>query len=179
MSTHPHAETVGSLQRPDFLLAARAAVARGELVPRAFKQIEDRAVNESIELQESVGLQVVTDGEQRRESFHEWLITSVEGVSLTPAFSIPMRGLPGHPDLVRSSPVSVTGKLSLKRFSFAEEFTYARARTTRRIKVTVPRRLPPIPTLTRSLRMQHACSAGNVRSWPGWDVTTSRSMRRN
>lgn len=138
MSTHPHAETVGSLQRPDFLLAARAAVARGELVPRAFKQIEDRAVNESIELQESVGLQVVTDGEQRRESFHEWLITSVEGVSLTPAFSIPMRGLPGHPDLVRSSPVSVTGKLSLKRFSFAEEFTYARARTTRRIKITVP-----------------------------------------
>jgi 5-methyltetrahydropteroyltriglutamate--homocysteine methyltransferase len=138
MSTHPHAETVGSLQRPDFLLNARSAAARGELVPKVFKQIEDRAVNQSIELQESVGLQVVTDGEQRRESFHEWLITCVEGVTLTPALPIPMRGMPGHPDLVRASPVSVTGKLSLKRFSFAEEFAYARARTTRRIKVTVP-----------------------------------------
>jgi|SRR5882757_5480608 len=133
-----HAETVGSLQRPDFLLTARSALARGEITPAVFKRIEDRAVDESLQLQEAVGLQVITDGEQRRESFHEWLVTAVDGVTRTPALPIPLRGLPGYPDESRRSPVSVTGKLRLKQSGFVEEFVYARAKSTRRIKVTVP-----------------------------------------
>ncbi|HWM68695.1 MAG TPA: cobalamin-independent methionine synthase II family protein [Steroidobacteraceae bacterium] len=138
MSAILHAETVGSLQRPAFLLAARSALARGEISAASFKKIEDRAVDESLGLQEAVGLQVVTDGEQRCESFHEWLIAAVDGVTRTPALPIPLRGLPGYQDETRCSPVSVTGKLRLEQSSFVEEFVYARAKTTRRIKVTVP-----------------------------------------
>ena len=57
-----HADHVGSLLRPPELLDARRAAAAGELDPRAFKAIEDRAVLDVLRLQEDAGLEVVTDG---------------------------------------------------------------------------------------------------------------------
>src|SRR5579872_1205623 len=74
------AEHVGSLLRPRELLDAREARAGGALAAPAFKRIEDRAVREVVELQESAGLEVLTDGELRRESFQSELTDSVEGV---------------------------------------------------------------------------------------------------
>jgi 5-methyltetrahydropteroyltriglutamate--homocysteine methyltransferase len=133
-----HAETVGSLQRPEYLLEAHGRLGRGQISIAEFKRCEDRAVDEAIALQESVGLGVVTDGEQRRQTFHEWLITAVHGVTAEPAFPIPLRGLPGQADLIRQSPVSVTGRLSLRRSSFAEEFSYSRSKATVRLKVSIP-----------------------------------------
>ena len=53
-----------------------------QLVPLAdaqFKQIEDRAVDDAIALQESVGLEIVTDGEMRRQSFQSQMTAAVSG----------------------------------------------------------------------------------------------------
>ena len=50
------AETVGSLLRPDYLIQARAA---SDDVSAA----EDRGVRDAIQLQESAGLEIITDGE--------------------------------------------------------------------------------------------------------------------
>ena len=61
-----HAEVLGSLLRPAYLLEARQQFESGQLAPPAFKAIEDRAVNEAVALQESVGLDIITDGEMRR-----------------------------------------------------------------------------------------------------------------
>jgi methionine synthase II (cobalamin-independent) len=108
-----HAETVGSLQRSDSLMNARAAHAIGSISDADFKRAEDEAVVAALTLQSDVGLKVVTDGEQRRGSFYEWLTLGVNGVSELPAFPMVMRGLPGHEDVLRTSPVSVTGRLSL------------------------------------------------------------------
>lgn len=73
------ADVVGSLLRPPELLEARERFARNELSPTAFKRVEDRAVDESLRLQEESGLDVVTDGEMRRLSFQSQLIEAVEG----------------------------------------------------------------------------------------------------
>ena len=59
-------ETIGSLLRPDYLLDARRRLAQGDLTAAEFKRLEDRAVDEAVALQESAGLDIVTDGEQRR-----------------------------------------------------------------------------------------------------------------
>src|SRR5437867_6097612 len=59
---------VGSLLRPPDLLEARAAVESGRLSAREFKRIEDRAVDEAVRLQEAAGLDVVTDGEDRKST---------------------------------------------------------------------------------------------------------------
>jgi len=63
---------VGSLLRPDYLMEARMAAAAGRLDPEGLRAAEDRAVVEAIELQQSCGIEVISDGEFRRSS---WVIT--------------------------------------------------------------------------------------------------------
>jgi 5-methyltetrahydropteroyltriglutamate--homocysteine methyltransferase len=66
------AETVGSLLRPAYLLEARDARRAGTCTDEELRAVEDRAVLEAIELQQSVGLDVISDGEHRRLS---WIST--------------------------------------------------------------------------------------------------------
>jgi len=65
MST-PRAETVGSLLRPPELLEARERRAAGQVEAQRVRELEDAAVLGAIALQESAGLDVITDGEMRR-----------------------------------------------------------------------------------------------------------------
>src|ERR1041384_7972830 len=74
-----HADTVGSLLRPAELLDAQRRLAAGEIDYRVFKQIEDHAVDEAIALQEKSGLEIVTDGEMRRQSFQSQMTAAVSG----------------------------------------------------------------------------------------------------
>ena len=66
-----HADIIGSLLRPPELLQAQKHLATGTISQAQFKAIEDRAVDDAIGLQESVGLEVVTDGEMRQTVFSE------------------------------------------------------------------------------------------------------------
>jgi len=134
-------DVVGSLLRPASLLEAQKRAEAGELDPPAFKRVEDAAVDEALRLQEEAGLDVVTDGEMRRLSFQSQLPASVEGFGDWDLDAF----LWGewHSDEVgdmsiERPPLAVAGKLERKRFLSAEEFTYARARTDRVLKVTLP-----------------------------------------
>ena len=71
------ADVVGSLLRPSDLLEARKGLLSGTLSSEKFKAIEDRAVDRAIALQEEAGLEVVTDGEQRRLSFQSQMTEAV------------------------------------------------------------------------------------------------------
>jgi 5-methyltetrahydropteroyltriglutamate--homocysteine methyltransferase len=134
-------DVVGSLLRPPELLDARERFASGELDPAEFKEIENRAVDEALRLQEEAGLEVVTDGEMRRLSFQSQLTEAVEGFAPwdLDAFlwgqwqSDELGGL-----AVERPSLAVTGKLHRKRFLSVEEFTYAKGRTDRVLKVTLP-----------------------------------------
>lgn len=74
------ADHVGSLLRPPYLIAARDACARGELPKDALRQVEDRAVDEAVLLQQDAGLESITDGEMRRMYFHIDFLDRLEGV---------------------------------------------------------------------------------------------------
>ena len=65
-------DVVGSLLRPPYLREARKAVREGKITGDDLRPVEDRAVREAIALQESAGLDVITDGELRRNS---WVVT--------------------------------------------------------------------------------------------------------
>ena len=58
-------EHVGSLLRPDYLLAARTKFDKKELTQEQLQEIEDRAIVEAINLQREVGIKGITDGEYR------------------------------------------------------------------------------------------------------------------
>ena len=61
------AEHIGSLLRPQALLDARYA--SPPLDPRALRALEDEHIAAVIRWQESIGLESITDGEFRRESW--------------------------------------------------------------------------------------------------------------
>ncbi len=137
------ADVVGSLLRPPELLEARARYAVGEIPAPEFKRIEDRAVDWAISLQERAGLPVVTDGEMRRESFQSQLVEAVEGFSghtidawLWGDWHGDERV--GDKNTPRPPELGVVGKLRRRRHLSVEEFVYARARTERVVKVTLP-----------------------------------------
>jgi 5-methyltetrahydropteroyltriglutamate--homocysteine methyltransferase len=132
--TNYRTDVVGSLLRPAYLKEARAAYEAGQLSAQAFKQIEDRAVNEAIVLQERAGLSVITDGEMRRYAFYGHLIDAVEGYDKYGGWAIPFRDESGE-ELVLQRPV-VVAKLRRKRHLCAEEFTYLRAKAQAAPKVT-------------------------------------------
>jgi 5-methyltetrahydropteroyltriglutamate--homocysteine methyltransferase len=129
------AEVVGSLLRPEVLAAARKQLDAGDLDPARFKAIEDRAVDEAIELQTSAGIDVITDGEQRRYAFYGHLVDSVVGFDKLGGWAIPFRDEQGE-QLVLKRPV-VVDKLRPLRNMAAEEFTYLRAKTNTPVKVTL------------------------------------------
>ena len=72
-------DVVGSLLRPVYLREARQKLDHGQIAPDAFQKLEDQAVSEAVKLQESVGLDVITDGEMRRLNFQESFGAAVEG----------------------------------------------------------------------------------------------------
>jgi 5-methyltetrahydropteroyltriglutamate--homocysteine methyltransferase len=134
-------DVVGSLLRPPELVEARERFANGELGEAEFKAIENRAVDEALCLQEETGLEVVTDGEMRRLSFQSQLTEAVEGFA--PWDLDAFLWGEWHSDelgelAVERPPLAVTAKLHRKRFLSVEEFTYAKGRTDRVLKVTLP-----------------------------------------
>ena len=137
------ADVVGSLLRPPELLEARKLYAAGEIPAPEFKRIEDGAVDWAISLQERAGLPVVTDGEMRRESFQSQLVEAVEGFSghtIDAWLWGDWHGdeAVGDKNTERPPELGVVGKLRRKRHLCSEEFVYARARTERVVKVTIP-----------------------------------------
>src|SRR3989440_575578 len=136
------ADTIGSLLRPPYLKLAREQFEAGRVEPAAYKETEDRAVDQAIAMQEGVGLDVVTDGELRRHTFIDQLTEQVEGLSPDPGDSghipVPFYDEAGQLKSVFTIPLSVTDKLRRRRMMTAEEFAYARARARRPVKVTLP-----------------------------------------
>src|SRR5438309_2458196 len=138
------ADTIGSLLRPPYLKLAREQFEAGQLAPAAYKEIEDRAVDQALAMQEGVGLDVVTDGELRRHTFIDQLTEQVEGLTLDPGdgdsdhVPVPFHDESGELEAVFTIPLSITSKLRRRRMMTVEEYSYARARARRPVKVTLP-----------------------------------------
>jgi methionine synthase II (cobalamin-independent) len=134
-------DVVGSLLRPPELLEARERFDGGKLSHAAFKEIEDRAVDDALALQEDAGLDVVTDGEMRRLSFQSQLPAAVEGFGAwdLDAFLWGEWHSDELGDLsVERPPIAVVDRLRRRRSIAGEELAYARGRTDRVLKITLP-----------------------------------------
>jgi 5-methyltetrahydropteroyltriglutamate--homocysteine methyltransferase len=72
-------DVVGSLLRPASVIEARKRLDEGQIDAGALRAIEDDAVRSAVKLQESVGLDVISDGEMRRLNFQDSFGAAVEG----------------------------------------------------------------------------------------------------
>ena len=133
------AEGVGSLLRPPELLEARRRRAAGELGAPGFKAIEDAAVESAVLLQESAGLDVVADGEVRRESWMSPFSDGFDGFDRTTGVAMPWRDESGHRLETPGRRPVVVGRLRRGHSPCTlEEWVFLRGRTTRPAKVTMP-----------------------------------------
>ncbi len=109
------ADHVGSLLRPPELREARSRAARGEIDRAALRAVEDQAIRGAVALQESVGLQSVTDGEFRRDWWHIDFLRGFDGVETsTQSFGVKFEGADEQPPLMK-----VTGKIRRSRAEHA------------------------------------------------------------
>ncbi|HTE39621.1 MAG TPA: hypothetical protein VK629_02255 [Steroidobacteraceae bacterium] len=133
---------VGSYPQPDWLidrakLAGRfpPRVRARELwrIPEAYLlEAQNDATVLAIRAQEAAGIDIVTDGEIRRESYSNRFATALEGVDL----DNPGTGLDrsGHPNPVPR----IVGKIRRKHAVEVEDLNFLRAHTDRQVKITVP-----------------------------------------
>jgi 5-methyltetrahydropteroyltriglutamate--homocysteine methyltransferase len=133
---------VGSYAQPDWLID-RAKLA-GRFPPRVrarelwrvaaafLEQAQDDATLIAIRDQERAGLDIITDGEMRRESYSNRFATALEGVDIDNPGSALDRS--GHPNPVPR----VVGKVRRKHPVEVNDVKFLRANTGRTIKITVP-----------------------------------------
>src|SRR5271163_4696165 len=73
---------VGSWTRPDWLVAALRRRQAGEISAEEFNRIADDAVLSAIKYQEDAGVDIVADGEMRRDNFYSYVVEKLGGMRL-------------------------------------------------------------------------------------------------
>jgi 5-methyltetrahydropteroyltriglutamate--homocysteine methyltransferase len=132
---------VGSYPQPEWLvdrdkLAARVPRVRAPEIWRVgepwLAEAQDDAVRLAVGDMEDVGIDVVSDGEQRRESYFNQFATAMDGLDLErPGTAIARTGRP--------TPVPrVVGEIGRRRPVLVSDMRFLRSITARRIKVTIP-----------------------------------------
>ncbi|MBC2778888.1 5-methyltetrahydropteroyltriglutamate--homocysteine methyltransferase [Parasphingopyxis marina] len=133
---------VGSYAMPDWLidrdkLAGRfpprvRALELWRPIPEFLDEAQDDATIMAIHQQERAGLDIITDGEMRRESYSNRFATALEGVDMdNPGTALDRSG--------HANPVPrITGKIRRKHPVQVRDVEFLRKHTDRKIKITVP-----------------------------------------
>jgi len=133
---------VGSYAQPDWLIDRQKLAGRfpprvrarelWRVTPEFLDEAQDDATLLAIRDQERAGLDIITDGEQRRESYSNRFATALEGVDTdNPGTALDRSG---HPNPVPR----VTGKVRRKHPVEVRDVEFLRANTDGMIKITVP-----------------------------------------
>jgi 5-methyltetrahydropteroyltriglutamate--homocysteine methyltransferase len=133
-----HADVIGSMLRPPWLVEAREAMRAGRLDAAEYKTIEDRAVDEALRIQETAGVDVVTDGEMRRDIFFDLFVNGMEGFSHERAWTVEFHARDTEVAFEVDIPFTVTGRIKPLSSPALTEFVDAKDRTQRPLKVTLP-----------------------------------------
>jgi 5-methyltetrahydropteroyltriglutamate--homocysteine methyltransferase len=74
---------VGSWPRTPELIQALRKKQAGELDDAGFNTVADKAVREAVRYQEKAGVDIISDGEQRRDNFYSFVVDKLSGMQLT------------------------------------------------------------------------------------------------
>ncbi|MFT8348547.1 5-methyltetrahydropteroyltriglutamate--homocysteine S-methyltransferase [Clostridium saccharoperbutylacetonicum] len=115
-------DIVGSFLRPEHLKHAREEHAKGKINADELKKVEDEVITDLIAKQKAVGLQVITDGEFRRSSWHLDFMWAFNGVGHEKT----NKGIPfqGEPALIDDT--FLVGKVSIDNHPFVEHFKFVK-----------------------------------------------------
>ena len=133
---------VGSFPQPEWLIDRAKLAGRfpprirarelWRIPPQYLEEAQDDATLIAIRAQEEAGLDIVSDGEIRRESYSNRFATALEGVDLDNPGSALDRS--GHPNPVPR----IVGRIRRMHAVEVGDLKFLRAHTDRRVKITVP-----------------------------------------
>jgi len=139
---------VGSWARPDWLIQALRKRQAGEISSEEFRRIADKAVLQVLKYQEDAGVDIVTDGEQRRDNFYSFVVEKLCGMRLMKlsdlmdyvkdraAFEEVLRAL-DVPAFAIKSPIAVD-KIRKRNGLSLDEFDFLKKHTLKKIKIPLP-----------------------------------------
>jgi 5-methyltetrahydropteroyltriglutamate--homocysteine methyltransferase len=133
---------VGSYPQPEWLIDRAKLAGRfpprvrarelWRIAPEFLQEAQDDATIMAIKAQEDAGIDIITDGEMRRESYSNRFATALEGVDIDNPGSALDRS--GHPNPVPR----VVGKIRRRCAVEVDDVIFLRRHTQRQIKISVP-----------------------------------------
>ncbi len=133
---------VGSYPQPEWLIDRAKLAGRfpprvrarelWRIAPEFLQEAQDDATIMAIKAQEDAGIDIITDGEMRRESYSNRFATALEGVDIDNPGSALDRS--GHPNPVPR----VVGKIRRRHAVEVDDVLFLRRHTDRQIKISVP-----------------------------------------
>jgi len=137
------AEQVGSLLRPQQLLAARADYAKGKIDLAQLRAQEDAAIRHAVARQQQIGIDVFADGEMRRGS---WLTSMAEAVDGFEADSVLLEWHGPGGGTEKTTARIVGSRLHKQRLLTGHEVPLMRAIGAVPFKITLPAPSNFVPT---------------------------------
>lgn len=135
MSLPPVATTtVGSFPRPLWLAQSGGTSVAFSLSGNALKQAQDDATSLVIKQQEETGLDILTDGEQRRTQFINHVLASWDGIDLQDQRPKSIRRRTG----VERPVPTVVGPVRRQRSAVIDDLRFAKSSTAHPVKMAVP-----------------------------------------
>ena len=132
----------GSLPKPEWLAPPNTLWAPWRLEGRALDEGKRDAVLLAIREQEQAGIDIVTDGEQTRRHFVWGFVEQLDGIDFSRMVTIGIRA-----DRYKATVPTVTGPVRRRGPIHGEDVRWARANTTRRLKLTIPGPMTIVDTI--------------------------------
>ncbi|MBV8085462.1 MAG: cobalamin-independent methionine synthase II family protein [Chloroflexi bacterium] len=140
--------TVGSWPRPRDLLRMQRQKRSGEISEADFDRAADAAVLDILQLQDEAGLDVITDGEQRRDNFFSFVAEKLDGVELMTLAEMldVVEDKAGFERILQTldvpayaiSNATCTGKIARRQPLAVDELRFLKQHTTKAVKVALP-----------------------------------------
>jgi 5-methyltetrahydropteroyltriglutamate--homocysteine methyltransferase len=139
---------VGSWSRPPWLVQALRRRQAGEISKDEFDRIADDAVLAAVKYQEDAGVDIVSDGEVRRDNFYSFVVEKLSGMKLTKVSELLdyVKDRAGFEEVLRAldvpafaikSPIAID-KIGRREGLALDELAFLKQHTTRQTKIPLP-----------------------------------------
>ena len=168
---------VGSWPRSKALLSALRSYQKGKISRAEFNRVADGEILRTVRLQEEAGLDIIVDGEHRRDSFYSFIAEKVEGVKLMSLAEMldhvedkssfeEMLGTLDVPASAIKNPTCV-GRLSRREPLAVDDLRFVRSISDKPLKITLPgpyllTRSMWVPAFSRKAYRNHKKMADDV-----------------
>jgi 5-methyltetrahydropteroyltriglutamate--homocysteine methyltransferase len=139
---------VGSWSRPAWLVQALRRRQAGEISKEEFDRIADDAVLAAVKYQEDAGVDIVSDGEVRRDNFYSFVVEKLSGMKLMKVSELLdyVKDRAGFEEVLRAldvpafaikSPIAIE-KIGRRQGLALDELDFLKQHTTRQTKIPLP-----------------------------------------